>query len=101
MYVMWVWDEQPKLAASIFVLEQQTRRKLDAVKAGPLESGVSAKERRGRYFVKWNARKLRKRNRRGEYYVGIQQMKDKISNKRRRSRSVAHLIEMRGLACYG
>jgi hypothetical protein len=61
-------------------MEQQSRRKLDAVKVGSLESGVSSKERRRR-----NERKLRKRNGRGEYYVGIKQMKDKISKKRRRS----------------
>jgi len=61
-------------------MEQQTRRKFDAVETGSLESGLSAKERRRRYFVKRNDRKLRKRNGRGENYVGIKQMKDKISN---------------------
>jgi hypothetical protein len=63
-------------------MEQQTRRILDEVKPVPLESGVSAKERSRRCFVKRNERKLRKRNGRGEYYVGIKQMKDKMGNKR-------------------
>ena len=53
------------------------------MKTGALESGVTAKQRRRRCFVKRNERKLRKRNGRGEYYVGIKHMKYKRSSKRR------------------
>ena len=71
-------------------MEQQTRRKLDAVKAGPLESGVSTKDRWRYCFVKRNERNLRKRNGRVEYYVGMKQMNDKRSNTGWRGGDLTH-----------
>jgi hypothetical protein len=58
------------------------------------------KREKAKIFCQKDDRKLRKRKGRGEYYVGIKQMKDKISNKRRHSQ-VAHLVEVRGLAGFG
>ena len=66
-----------------------------------MESGVSAKERRRSCFVKRNERKLRKRNRRVEYYVGMKEMNDKRSNKEDALVCLLTFIEVKGLTCYG